>query len=49
MNKPKRLRKTKEEYVKALVKFEWDTQNKKTGPAWKEELLRRWSLNPSCE
>jgi hypothetical protein len=40
---------TREEYMMAVKDYKWKKYLKKTGPVWKQELLHRWSLNPSCE
>lgn len=37
------------EYLKALADYPWKIHLKKTGPAWKQELLLRWNLDRSCE
>ncbi len=53
VEKPRRKRhsdaNTEAEYRRAMAMYKWNLHLKKTGPAWRRELLRRWKGNPTCK
>jgi hypothetical protein len=53
VQKPRRKRNvdanTEAEYRRAMAMYKWCLHLKKTSPAWKRELERRWSLDPTSE